>query len=205
MEALPRVGGKSVILTVVDCFSKYCHFISLAHPYTTESVVQVYFAEVVHLHNVPQSMVADRNLVFTSIVWKELMCLTGAKLHIVGISPHSNGQTEAANKVIVMYLNCLTGDCPRQWLRWIPWTEYVYNTPFLSALKETPFKIVYGSDPPSVCSYEPGETRVAVVAKIMAERDGLLADVRYRLEQAQAVYKLYYDKHHREAHYLVDD
>jgi hypothetical protein len=38
VEALPRVGGKSAILTVVDRFSKYCHFIALAHPYSAESV-----------------------------------------------------------------------------------------------------------------------------------------------------------------------
>ena len=47
VEALPRVGGKSVILTVVDRFSKYCHFIPLAHPYTAESVANVFFAEIV--------------------------------------------------------------------------------------------------------------------------------------------------------------
>jgi len=34
IEALPRVNGKSVILSVVDRFSKYCHFITLAHSYT---------------------------------------------------------------------------------------------------------------------------------------------------------------------------
>jgi len=38
VEALPRVHGKSVILTVVDRFSKYCHFLPLAHPYLAESV-----------------------------------------------------------------------------------------------------------------------------------------------------------------------
>jgi hypothetical protein len=50
VEALPRVGGKYVILTVVDRFSKYCHFISLAHPYTAKFVVRVFFAEIVRLH-----------------------------------------------------------------------------------------------------------------------------------------------------------
>jgi hypothetical protein len=34
IERLPKVGGKSVILTVVDRFSKYAHFIALGHPYT---------------------------------------------------------------------------------------------------------------------------------------------------------------------------
>ena len=38
IEALPRVGGKSVILTIVDHFRKYSHFITLAHPYSADSV-----------------------------------------------------------------------------------------------------------------------------------------------------------------------
>jgi hypothetical protein len=38
IEALPRVNGKSVILSVIDRFSKYCHFIARAHPYTAETV-----------------------------------------------------------------------------------------------------------------------------------------------------------------------
>jgi len=53
IEALPRIGGKSVILTVMDRFSKYCHFIPLAHPYSAESVAHVFFAEIVCLHGVP--------------------------------------------------------------------------------------------------------------------------------------------------------
>jgi hypothetical protein len=66
VEALPKVKGKSVILTVVDRFSKYAHFIPLAHPYSAESVAQAFFAEIVRLHGMPQSMVSDRDPVFTS-------------------------------------------------------------------------------------------------------------------------------------------
>jgi hypothetical protein len=56
----------TVILTVVDRFSKYCHFIPLAHPYSAKSVAQAFFTEIVRLHGVPQSMVSDRDPVFTS-------------------------------------------------------------------------------------------------------------------------------------------
>jgi len=74
-------AAKSVILTVVDHFSKYYHFIPLAHPYLAESVAQVFFNEVIRLHGVPQSLVSVRDPVFTSLFWKELMGLSGTKLH----------------------------------------------------------------------------------------------------------------------------
>jgi hypothetical protein len=200
------VGGKSVILTVVDRFSKYCHFIPLAHPYSAESVAQTFFKEIVRLHGMPQSMVLDRDSVFTSTFWRELMRLSGAKLHMMSaFHPQSDGQTEAANNIIVMYLRCFTGDRPKQWLRWLPWVEYIYNTAYQSSLRDTPFKVVYGRDPPSIRSYEPGETRVAAVAKTMAAREELLADVCTRLEQAQAIQKKFYDKLHRPVSYAVGD
>jgi hypothetical protein len=65
--------------------------------------------------------------------------------------------------------------------------------------------VVYGRDPPSIRSYEPGETWVAVVAQDMEAREAFLADVRYRLEQAQASQKLHYDRQHRQVSYQVGD
>jgi len=74
IDALTHVGRKSVTLTVVDHFSKYSHFIPLdshfiplIHPYTAKSVAQVFFAEIVRLHGILQSIVSDRDPMFTSI------------------------------------------------------------------------------------------------------------------------------------------
>ena len=48
------------------------------------------------------------------------MRLMGTNLHMMmAFHPQSDGQTEAANRVIVMYLRCFTDDRPRQWLRWL--------------------------------------------------------------------------------------
>jgi hypothetical protein len=206
VEALPRVRGKSVILTVIDRFSKYSHFIPLAHPYSAESVALAFFTDIVRLHGVPQSLVSDRDPVFTSTFWRELMRLMGTKLHMsTAFHPQSDGQSEAANRVIIMYLRCLTGDRPRHWLRWLPWAEFIFNTAYQSSLRDTPFRVVYGRDPPSIRSYEPGDTRVAAVARTMAERDEFLADIRFRLEQAQATQKKHYDKGHRHIQYQVGE
>jgi hypothetical protein len=38
IEDFPRIDDKSVVLTVVDRFSKYAHFIPLGNLYTTVSV-----------------------------------------------------------------------------------------------------------------------------------------------------------------------
>jgi hypothetical protein len=61
VEALPKVHGKSVILTVVDRLSKAAHFVPLGHPYTATTVAHVFFAEVVRLHNIPATIVSDRD------------------------------------------------------------------------------------------------------------------------------------------------
>jgi hypothetical protein len=61
IEGLPKVGGKSVILTVVDRFSKYAHFIALGHPYTAHA----FFDNIVRLHGFPASIVSDRDPFFT--------------------------------------------------------------------------------------------------------------------------------------------
>jgi hypothetical protein len=47
VEGLPRVNGKSIILTVVDRFSKHAHFIALSHPYTAASVAKAFFKAIV--------------------------------------------------------------------------------------------------------------------------------------------------------------
>ena len=89
VEALPKVNGKTVILTVVDRFSKAAHFIALSHPYTATSVARAFFAEVVRLHGIPSSVVSDRDPVFTSSFWQVLFKLVGVKLRFTSPFIHS--------------------------------------------------------------------------------------------------------------------
>ena len=69
IEGFPKVGGKTVILTVVDRFSKYNHFIPLGHPYTANSIARAFFDDIVCFHGIPCSIVSDRDPVFTSNFW----------------------------------------------------------------------------------------------------------------------------------------
>jgi hypothetical protein len=69
VEGFPKVGGKMVVMIVVDRFSKYAHFIVLHHPYIALTVAQAFFDQVVHLHGIPNSIVSDRDPIFTSNFW----------------------------------------------------------------------------------------------------------------------------------------
>jgi hypothetical protein len=63
---IPKVGDKSVILIVVDRFSKYAHFITLSHPYSATTISMAFIDTIVWLHNVPESIMSDHIPVFTS-------------------------------------------------------------------------------------------------------------------------------------------
>jgi hypothetical protein len=145
VEGFSRVGDKSVILTVVDRFSKYAHFIPLGHPYTAASVAKAFFEGIGCLHGFPCSIVSDRDTVFTNTFWSKLFRLAKVKLLMSSaFHPQTDGQSEVVNRVIVMYLRCLAGDRPKTWLQWLPWAEYCYNSSYQTAIKCPPFKVVYG-------------------------------------------------------------
>lgn len=46
IEGLPKSGGYNTILVVVDKFSKYAHFIPLAHPFTALDVAKVFMQDI---------------------------------------------------------------------------------------------------------------------------------------------------------------
>ncbi|WVZ53728.1 hypothetical protein U9M48_004633 [Paspalum notatum var. saurae] len=93
---------ESVILTVVDRFPKFAHFIALGHPYRATSVARVFFADIVRLHGLSLYSLA------------ELLRLSSVKLNVSSaFHPQSDGQLEATNKIISMYLRCLSGDRPQ--------------------------------------------------------------------------------------------
>ena len=64
ITCLPVSAGISCILVVVDKFSKYAHFLPLAHPFTAFSVAMVLMKEVYRLHSMPEAILSDRSCVY---------------------------------------------------------------------------------------------------------------------------------------------
>ena len=77
IEGLPSSHGKSVIMVVVDRLSKYAHFVPLNHPFTASTVADAFLNNVVKLHDIPTSIVSDRDKVFLSNFWQTLFQIQG--------------------------------------------------------------------------------------------------------------------------------
>lgn len=148
IEGLPKSQKFDTIIVVIDKYTKYAHFIALAHPFSALTVAQAYLDSVYKLHGLPQGIVSDQDKIFTSAIWKELFCLSDTKL-MMSSSYHlqSDGQSERLNQCLEGFLRCAMNACPRQWNKWLSVAELWYNTNYHSAIGRSPFEALYGRPP----------------------------------------------------------
>ena len=111
IEGLPKYGGNTLSLVVVDRLSKYSQFCALSHPYTTSSVAQIFMDQIFHLHGIPSSIVSGRDATFKIHFWTKLFHRTGTKLKMSsGYYPQTDGQIEVTNKCLENYICCFTSE-----------------------------------------------------------------------------------------------
>ena len=206
IEGLPKSEGFSVILVVVDRFTKYAHFIPIRHPYTASSIAQSFMDNVVKLHGLPKTIVSDRDTVFLSHFWTTLFKLYKVDLHFsTTYHPQSDGQTERVNQCVEMYLRCAVQDSPSTWKSWLSLAELWYNSSLHSALGCSPFKALYGYEPSlgAVTSVPPG---IATSVTDNIEHWQLqLEALKQSLERAQNRMKMIADKKRTDFHFNVGD
>lgn len=126
---LSKVQGKYCIYMVVDCLTKYAHFMSISTDYRALQVAEVFFKEIFRLHGLPRNIISDGDNWFLTLFWQELFWLVGTKLMpSTSYHPQTNGQMEISNKWVEGYLrNYVTGQ-QNAWIKWLHFGEYCYNT-----------------------------------------------------------------------------
>ncbi|KAJ3706667.1 hypothetical protein LUZ61_010372 [Rhynchospora tenuis] len=186
ITGLPKSEGKEVLLIVVDRLTKYGHFLPLAHPYSAATVAQVFLDNIYKLHGLPVSIVSNRDPVFTSQFWKELMRKLGMQLNMsTSYHPQTDGQVERVNQCVEAYLRSMVFQQQKKWVRWVPLAEYWYNTNFHSSLHTTPFKALYGYDPPVLALGSAPKSSIESVNELLRLRQQMLMDLKSQLAKAQ--------------------
>jgi hypothetical protein len=183
---------------VVDRLSKAAHFGMLPTHLTAVKVADLFASMICKLQGMPRSIVSDSSdmdRIFLCHFWQELFRLSDTKFCMsTAYHPQSDGQIEIVNKMLQQYLRCFTHEKPTKWGSYLHWVERHYNTAIHSAIRLSPFEVVYGRPSPSLQDYILNNTSNQVVAATLVDRDSVLQDLKKRLLKAQEVMKAIADQ-----------
>ncbi len=128
VTGLPLSAGNTVILTVVNRFSKAAHFIPLPKLPSACETAQVMVDHVFKIHGLPSDIVSDRGPQFASQFWREFCRQIGASPALSsGFHPQTNGQAERTNQILGRMLRSLTSCTSASWCDQLSWADYAHN------------------------------------------------------------------------------
>ena len=121
---------------------------------TAKVVAQLFLEKCVSFMGLPNEIVSDNDHLLSSHFFTTLCDLVGIEQHFSIIyRPKGNGRAEAAVKAVVSMLRTVLADSKSNWLNVLPWVCFqLNNLPGLCS-KYSPFKIVFGRDPPTSVTY----------------------------------------------------
>lgn len=145
---LPASRGHTVILMIVDRFSKMCHCVPLKKLPSAQELASIFAREVFRLHGLPKEIVSDRGSQFVSRFWRAFCSQLGIHLSFSSAyHPQSNGAAERSNQALEQFLRCYVSDHQDNWVDLLPWAEFARNTAVNSSSGTSPFMANYGFQP----------------------------------------------------------
>jgi hypothetical protein len=134
-----------VIMVVVEKLNKVVHFIPIKVTHKETNVVDIYVREVEHFHDVPKTIMFDRDLKLTTNFWKGLFKGFRTNLNfIIAYHPESDGKIERVKQVIEDMLRIYVMEKPYKWEYYLHFVDFSYNNGYQASLKMSPFEALYG-------------------------------------------------------------
>ena len=229
VDALPRTSrGHDRLMVVVDRFTKTVHVIPCSSQLTAEGCARLLYKEVYRLHGIPEDIVSDRDILFTSKFFKEFQRLLGTKQRMsTAFHPQTNGLTERTNRVVCECLRKSLGVVQEEWDEVLPGVELAINTATKRSLGKdmSPFVLSHGrqarlpfnlSVPLEQLSLDtegrpvPDDVLRPIVGvpraqQLYGQMSGVIALTRKNLHEAQLRMKQYADQGRRDVEFEVGE
>ena len=97
--------------------------------------------------------------------------------------PQSDGQTEVVNRGVKTCFRCFCGERPEEWIKWLHWVEYWYNT-VSEIFRGNTLLSVYKHLPPPLVYYDDRDTPNSALDEQLKERDIMLGALKEHLRIA---------------------
>ena len=198
--------GNNAIFVVIDRLSKVAHFLPIRESITASQLADLYISRVVSLHGVPLEINSDRGSLFTSRFWQSFQNAMGTHLSFsTAFHPQSSGQVERVNQILEDMLRACVISFGKNWEKSLPFAEFAYNNSFQSSLNMAPFEFLYGRRCRTPLNWSETGERQFFGPDMIKEAEDQVRIVRDQLKAAQSRQKSYYDRHHRQESYNVDE
>ncbi|KAI0992596.1 hypothetical protein K3495_g15589 [Podosphaera aphanis] len=148
ITGLPTSSGFDALLVVVDRLTKMAHFIPTTTACSASHLAVLLRDNIFRLHGLPESVVSDRDPVFTSKLAREFASRLSIKLRFsTAFHPQTDGQTERVNAILEQYLRGYCNYQQDNWHDFISMAEFSYNNSVSTSTKVSPFFANYGYNP----------------------------------------------------------
>jgi hypothetical protein len=146
---LPESGGCDSILTVTDhnC-TKAVILVPCKEQMTTEEFLELYREKVFPYTGLPQKVISDRDVHFTSTLFKELCKQLAIEQNMsTAYHPQTNGQSERTNQMVETILRLYCNQEQDNWREWLPVVQYIINSRPSATTKQSPYELWMGFVP----------------------------------------------------------
>ena len=124
------------------------HLVPSRTNYNASQIAELVFEQIYKIHGLPQNIISDRDVLFTSTFWSRLHQLIGMKLRMLSAyHPQTDRSTEWANWTVTQMLRqCIQPD-QKDWVAKLLAIEFVINSARSESTGYSPFFLNFGRMP----------------------------------------------------------
>jgi transposase InsO family protein len=127
ITVLPTSNGKDALWVVVDGLTKMGHFIAYQGTMKPKDLADHFLQQIVRPHGLPNSIVSDRGILFTSNFWKQVTEVLGISHNLSMVFYlQTDGQTERPNAILKQYLRVYCNCQQDDWEKLLPIAKFYY-------------------------------------------------------------------------------
>ncbi|GJV03832.1 putative reverse transcriptase domain-containing protein [Tanacetum coccineum] len=165
-KLLRTSSGYDTIWVIVDRFIKSAYFLPMMENDSMDKLARLYLKEVVTRHQIPVSIIYDRDGRFTSTFWRVFQKALGTRLDMsTAYHPQTDGQSERTIQTLEDMLRACVIDFGNGWDRHLSLIKFSYKNSYHTSIKAVPFEALYGQ-------------KCRSPSRIQAAREKSYADVR---------------------------
>jgi RNase H-like domain found in reverse transcriptase/Reverse transcriptase (RNA-dependent DNA polymerase)/Integrase zinc binding domain/Chromo (CHRromatin Organisation MOdifier) domain/Retrotransposon gag protein/Integrase core domain len=165
---LPVSEGFDMLLVITDRLTNYVKIEPVLETATAKDIASVVYKSWCRQFGLPRRIVSDRDKLFKSHFWRELLRLMGIKvLMSTAFHPETDGSSERSNKTVIEALRAYVNRQQNDWMKHLVHVELAMNNSVNATHQHSPTEMLYGTSVRLFPTIENIDTTVPGVAEFI--------------------------------------